>query len=202
MKARLTLKTRFTLVAAGAVAAVALAITAVAFVAIRTDLENQVRAEIAARSGSVAHEARQFNGHIPDHWVPSHASGFGVITYTQLVTSAGQVWAPPGDNGLLTPSAQAIEVAAGHAVDFYTPPDVSGTRAIVLTAHLAPGLAVQVAEPLSSTDQEVTTVGATLATLSAVGVLVATLLGWAVARAGLAPVSRLASVAEGGSLAG
>ena len=33
MKPRLTLKTRFTLVAAGAVAAVALAITAVAFVA-------------------------------------------------------------------------------------------------------------------------------------------------------------------------
>jgi two-component system, OmpR family, sensor histidine kinase MprB len=202
MKARLTLKTRFTLVAAGAVAAVALAITAVAFVAIRTDLENQVRAEIAARSDSVQHEARQFNGHIPDHWVPSHASGFGVITYTQLVTSAGPVWAPPGDNGLLTPSAQAIEVAAGHAVDFYTTTNVSGTRAIVLTAHLAPGLAVQVAEPLTSTDQEVTTVGATLAILSAVGVLVATLLGWAVARAGLAPVSRLASVAEEVSLTG
>ena len=202
MKARLTLKTRFTLVAAGAVAAVALAITAVAFVAIRTDLENQVRAEIAARSDSVQHEARQFNGHIPDRWVPSHASGFGVITYTQLVTSAGRVWAPPGDNGLLTPSAQAIEVAAGDAVDFYTTTDVSGTRAIVLTAHLAPGLAVQVAEPLTSTDQEVTTVGATLAILSAVGVLVATLLGWAVARTGLAPVSRLASVAEEVSLTG
>jgi len=202
VKARLTLKTRFTLVAAGAVAAVALAITAVAFVAIRTDLENQVRAEIAARADSVQHEARQFNGRIPDHWVPSHASGFGVITYTQLVTSAGQVWAPPGDYGLLTPSTQAIEVAAGHAVGFYTTTDVSGTRAIVLTAHLAPGLAVQVAEPLSSTDQEVTTVGATLATLSAVGVLVATLLGWAVARAGLAPVSRLASVAEEVSLTG
>jgi two-component system sensor histidine kinase MprB len=112
------------------------------------------------------------------------------------------VWTPPGDSGLLTPSLQAIEVAAGHAADFYATTNVSGTRAIVLTTHLAPGLAVQVAEPLSSTDQEVTTVGATLATLSAVGVLVATILGWAVARAGLAPVARLASVAEEVSLTG
>ena len=44
---RLTLQARFTLVAAGAVAAVALAITAVAFVAIRTDLENRVREDAA-----------------------------------------------------------------------------------------------------------------------------------------------------------
>ena len=52
MKPRLTLKTRFTLVAAGAVAAVALAITAVAFVAIRTDLQNQVQQEVASRADS------------------------------------------------------------------------------------------------------------------------------------------------------
>ena len=49
------------------------------------------------------------------------------------------------------------------------------------------------AEPLTNTDAEVARVGATLATLSAVGVLVATIIGWAVARAGLAPVARLAS---------
>ena len=58
MRARITLKTRFTLVAAGAVAAVALAITAVAFVAIRTDLQNQVRQEVAAHAYTVAHEAQ------------------------------------------------------------------------------------------------------------------------------------------------
>ena len=61
---------------------------------------------------------------------------------------------------------------------------------------------LQVAEPLTATDQEVATVGATLALLSAVGVVAATLLGWAVARAGLAPVARLASVAEEVTLTG
>jgi len=202
MKARLTLKSRFTLVAAGAVAAVAIAITAVAFVAIRTGLQNQVRQEVATRAASVDHLVRQFHGRIPNGWVPPHSSpGFGVITYTQVITSAGVVWAPPDDRGLLTPSAAAIDVAAG-APSFYAVSQVNGTRAMVLTAPLAPGLAMQVAQPLTSTDAEVARVGATLATLSAVGVLVATLLGWAVARAGLSPVTRLASVAEEVSLTG
>ncbi|MGH3250015.1 MAG: HAMP domain-containing sensor histidine kinase [Trebonia sp.] len=198
MRSRLTLTTRFTLVAAGAVAAVALAITAVAFVAIRTDLMNQVRQEIASRADTVAHEAHQYHGHIPTRWVPPH-SGFGVIT--QVITSAGVVWAPPNDVGLLTPSESAIDVAAG-APEFYASSQVNGTKAMILTTPLAPGLAIQVAEPLTSTDLEVTSVGATLATLSAIGVLAATLLGWAVARAGLSPVARLASVAEEVSLTG
>ena len=202
MKARLTLKTRFTLVAAGAVAAVALAITAVAFIAIRTDLQNQVRQEIIARADSVEHDAHQYHGHIPHRWVPPHSSGFNVLTYTQVITSAGVVWAPQGDAGLLTPSKAAIDVAAGRMSLFYATLKISGTTVMVLTAPLAPGLAMQVAEPLTSTDLEVTSIGATLATLSAVGVLAATLLGWAVARTGLAPVTRLARVAEEVSLTG
>jgi two-component system sensor histidine kinase MprB len=202
VQARLTLKSRFTLVAAGAVAAVALAITAVAFFAIRTDLQNQVRQEVAARALSIEHQAHAYHGHVPDHWVPPHSSGFGVLTYTQLITSAGQVWAPPGDAGWLTPSVAAIDVAAGRGGPFYTVTKVNGTSAMLLTTPLTPGLALQVAGPLSATNQEVTSVGATLATLSAIGVLAATLVGWAVATTGLAPVSRLASVAEEVSLTG
>jgi two-component system sensor histidine kinase MprB len=50
--------------------------------------------------------------------------------------------------------------------------------------------------PLATVDQEVTSVGTTLALLSVIGVGLAALAGWAVARAGLAPVGRLAAVAE------
>ena len=209
MRIRLTLKARFILVAGGAVAAVALAITAVAFLAIRTDLQNQVRQEVAARADSVRHLAGQFHGHIPDGWVPVHSAGVGILTYTQVVTETGAVWAPPGDLGMLTPSAAAIEVARGTAVaggekedSFYSVARINGIRAEVLTEQIAPGLAIQIADPLTATDQEVATVGTTLAVLSVVGVLVATLLGWAVARAGLAPVTRLASVAEEVTLTG
>ena len=73
---------------------------------------------------------------------------------------------------------------------------LDGVRAMVLTTPLAPGLALQVAAPLNAVDTEVASVGATLALLSAIGVALAALAGWAVARAGLAPVGRLAAVAE------
>lgn len=202
MKPRLTLKSRFALAAAGAVAAVALAITAVAFLAIRTDLQNQVRAQITARAITVEHLAGKLHGRIPNNWAPLRPDGFGTDTYGQVITSAGTVWAPVGYAGILTPSEAAIDVAAGRAPAFYATADVSGTSAMILTAPIAPGLAVQVAGPLTSTDQEVARVGETLATLSAIGVAVATVLGWAVARAGLSPVARLARVAEEVSLTG
>src|ERR1700761_3761498 len=203
MKARLTLKTRFTLVFAGAVAAVALAITAVAFFAIRTDLQNQVRQEVAARAEVILHDARQYHGDVPDNWVPpQHSSGSDIFTYSQVVTSAGAVWAPPGDTGLLPANPGAIAVAAGHSPAYYANLEIKGTSVVVLTTPLVPGLAIQVAAPLTSTDLEVTSVGTTLAALSAIGVGAATLLGWAVAKTGLAPVARLARVAEEVSLDG
>jgi two-component system sensor histidine kinase MprB len=203
MRIRLTLKARFILVAGGAVAAVALAITAVAFVAIRTDLQNQVRQEIAGRADSVVRQAQQYHGHIPAGWVPPHSSGgFANLTYTQVVTSDGEVWAPPGDLNLLAPGAAAIAVAAGDEDSFYSFARINNIRAMVYTERIGPGLAIQVAEALTTTDEEVSSIGTMLAALSVVGVLSATLLGWAVARTGLAPVGWLAGVAEEVTLTG
>jgi two-component system sensor histidine kinase MprB len=203
MRIRLTLKARFILVAGGAVAAVALAITAVAFLAIRTDLQNQVRQEVAARADNVIREARLYHGHIPGGWVPPHSPpGFANLTYTQVVTSAGEVWAPPGAIQLLPPSTAAVNVAAGRQDAFFSFAKINNVRAMVYTEPLAPGLAIQVAEAVTSTDQEVSSIGTLLAVLSVVGVISATLLGWAVARAGLAPVARLAGVAEEVTLTG
>jgi two-component system, OmpR family, sensor histidine kinase MprB len=194
---RLRLLTRFTLVAAGAVAATALAITAVAFIAIRTDLESQIQQQLAARAANVKHAARQYYGHIPSGWVPPHSNQFGVsVPYTQVITASGATWTPPGDQGLLTPGAAAVNVAAGRQAAFYTNTRIGGVRAMVFTTPLAPGVAVQVAQSLSTTDLEVASVGATLSVLSVIGIMTATVLGWAVARTGLAPVARLASVAE------
>ena len=194
---RLGLQARFTLVAAGAVAATALAITAVAFIAIRTDLENQIQQQLTARAASVEHAAGNLHGHIPAGWVPPHSNRFGVNTpYTQVITATGAVWTARGNAGLLSPDAADLAVARGDSAAFFAIRKVGGTRSAVLTTPLAPGLALQVAESLSTTDVEVASVGATLAVLSAIGIMAATVLGWAVARAGLAPVARLAGVAE------
>jgi two-component system sensor histidine kinase MprB len=114
----------------------------------------------------------------------------------QVVTDNGAIWAPKGDLGLLAASSAAAQVAAGTRGSFYSGTTVAGVKAMVLTTPLAPGLAVQLAVPLNTVNTEVASVGATLALLSAVGVALAALVGSAVARAGLAPVGRLAAVAE------
>ncbi len=191
------LRTRFTIAVALAVAAVTLAITAVAFLVLRADLQNQVKQELLARSGTVHHLAHLYDGHIPPGWIPPQSDRFGVASpYTQLVTAQGDVWAPVSGTGLLPAAAAAEQVAAGQRAAYYSQTTMDGVHAMVLTTPLAPGLAVQLAEPLNTVDAEVTFVAATLALLSAMGVGLAALAGRGVARAGLAPVGRLAAVAE------
>ena len=193
----LMLRTRFTLAAAGAVAAVTLAVTAVAFLVLRSDLQDQVQQQLRQQSDVVHRVAAHYHGHIPRGWVPPHSDRFGVSSpYAQVVTDRGAVWAPSGDGRLLVADAAAMRVAAGRHGAYYAVSKLDGVRAMVYTMPLAPGLAVQLAVPLATVDQEVTSVGTTLALLSVIGVGLAALAGWGVARTGLAPVGRLAAVAE------
>jgi two-component system sensor histidine kinase MprB len=191
------LRTRFTFVVAAAVAAVTLAVAAVAFLVVRADLLNQVRQQLASQTAVVQREARHLDGHIPSGWVPPHSDRFGASSmYAQVVTAEGATWAPAGDDGLLTAGATAIAVASGSHAVYYSQATLAGVRAMILTTPLASGLALQVAVPVNTVDMQVTSVGETLALLSAIGVALAALVGWGVARAGLAPVGRLAAVAE------
>jgi two-component system, OmpR family, sensor histidine kinase MprB len=193
----MTLRTRFTLAVAGAVAAVALAITAVAFLVVRADLTNQVQHELRQQAAAVGQLARHYHGHIPAGWVPRDSDRFGAsAAYAQVVTSAGTVWAPAGDTGMLPGTTAAAQVAAGQRGSYFTQATINGVHAMVFTTPLAPGLAVQLAVPLNVVDTEVGSIGATLALLSAAGIGLAALAGWAVARGGLAPVGHLAAVAE------
>ncbi len=173
------LRTRFTFAVAGAVAAITLAITAVAFMVVRADLQNQLRQELANQAATVHREARHYDGNIPTGWVPPHSDRFGSSSpYTQVVTAQGAVWAPAGDLGLLTAGTAADQVAAGQRGSYYREATLDGVRAMVLTTPLAPGLALQLAVPLNTVDTEVASVGATLALLSAIGVGLAALVGW------------------------
>ena len=93
----MTLRTRFTLAVAGAVAAVALAITAVAFLVVRADLTNQVQHELRQQAAVVEQLAQHYHGHIPAGWVPRDSGRFGATSaYAQVVTAGGAVWAPAG----------------------------------------------------------------------------------------------------------
>ena len=180
----LMLRTRFTFAVACAVAAVTLAITAVAFLVVRSDLQNQVSQELRNQSAAVHRLVRHYHGHIPAGWVPPHPDRFGASSpYEQVVTAQGAVWAPACDRGLLPADTAAAAVAAGQRGSYYSETTLGGVRAMVFTAPLAPGLALQVAAPLNTVDTEVASVGTTLALLSAIGIALAALAGWGVARA-------------------
>ena len=77
-----------------------------------------------------------------------------------MITASGGTWAPPGDLRLLTPGPGAMRVAAGRQAAFYFDTRIGGVRAMVYTIQLAPGLALQVAQSLSTTDLEVASVRA------------------------------------------
>ena len=193
----MTLRTRFTLAVAAAVAAVALAIAAVAFLVVRADLTNQLKHELRQEVVVVERLARHYHGHLPAGWVPQDSGRFGAPdVYAQVVTAQGAVWAPAGDSGLLPGTAAAEQVAASQRGSYYTETTLAGVRAMVLTTPLAKGLAVQLAVPLTAVDAELGNIGTTLALLSVAGASLAALAGWGIARAGLAPVGRLAMVAE------
>jgi two-component system, OmpR family, sensor histidine kinase MprB len=193
----LMLRTRFALAVAGAVAAVTLTIIAVAFLAVRSDLQGQLREELAARVATVYRLAHLHPSQSPARWVPPGRGWFGPASpYTRLVTAQGVVYARPGTPGGLPVSAAVRQAAAGQRADYYSAARVDGVHLMVLTAPLGHGLAVQAAAPLTTVDAELASAGVALATLSALGVATAAVLGWLVARAGLAPVARLAAVAE------
>jgi len=192
----MTLRGRFTLAVAGAVAAVALTVTAVAFLWVRSDLTNQMQHELRQQAAAVQQLARHYHGQIPDGWVPPDSARFGTSAYAQVVTSARKVWAPSGDTGMLPGTAAAAQVASGQRDPYFSQATLDGVHAMVYTTPLAPGLAVQLAVPLTAVDAEVSSIGTMLALLSAAGVALAALAGWAVAQAGLAPVGHLAEVAE------
>ncbi len=190
------LRTRFTIAVAAAVAVVTLAVAAVAYLAIRADLRDQVQQQLFARAFSVQHEANAHR-HIPNGWLPPHSDRFGDSTpYTQIVTSGGEVWAPAGYQGLLRSTAAAQEVADGTRGSYYYDTSLGGVHALVMVMQIRHGLAVEVAEPLDTVDSELASIGATLILISVFGVGLAALVGWGVARGGLAPVSRLAAVTE------
>ena len=79
----MTLRSRFTLAVAGAVAAVALAITAVAFLVVRADLTGQVQHELRQQAAVVEQLARHYHGHIPAGWVPRDSGRFGAPARTR-----------------------------------------------------------------------------------------------------------------------
>jgi two-component system, OmpR family, sensor histidine kinase MprB len=117
--------------------------------------------------------------------------------YQQLVDSKGAVLFRSGAKNVTLPvDARTRALAAGHGRSFFRDATVNDTRLRILAEYLAPGRAVQFAQPLTEVDELLSHLRLILVLLGLGGILLAALLGRLVASAAMLPVKRLTRAAE------
>jgi two-component system sensor histidine kinase MprB len=189
---------RLTVVAAGAVAAAIVALSALTWVIVRGELRGEVDSSLRLQADRLQQreaappDAPSFKVPPP----PGAALG-GARGYVQIVGSDGRMLRPGGAETALPVSPDTLAVAGGGRAEFLTDATVDGTHVRILTVA-APegGLAVQIARPLTETDRILGRLAWVLVAICAGGVAIAAVAGRAVARSALTPVQRLTNAAE------
>jgi len=189
----MTFRLRLVLVSTAAVAVAIVVASAVIYGVLGRQLRGEVDAALRSRLRAVSYERIGLGGiQIQFPRLPlGAASG-----YAQLLTEDGRVALAPGESILLPVTPQARAVAAGDRPAYFSDATVSGVHVRVLTAPVAPGLAVQVARPMDEVDRSLDRLRLFLVLISLGGIGLAAGLGAMVARAALAPVRRLSDATE------
>jgi two-component system, OmpR family, sensor histidine kinase MprB len=192
----MSFRTRLALVAAGAVALAVVAASVVVFLVVHGQLLGQVDTALRAR----AHELVQpgpGQAHIDEGYLDVPGPGFGTVTdYTQAVPVSGRPLLTRAESQVPLPvSDRARRAATGRGKPFFSHVDVSGVDWRVYTVPF-PGLALQVARPLTEVNRTLHRITVYLIVIAAGGILVAAALGLAVSQAALRPVRRLTKTTE------
>jgi two-component system, OmpR family, sensor histidine kinase MprB len=209
----MTLRRRFALLAAVAVAVTFVLGSAIVYVVVRGELRRRVDTELrAGAAGGVAFRAllRESGMRVrPDAGAPGAPppilapppprDALGLATaYVAVIGRDGNV-VLPGDGAPRLPVTGATRaVAAGSRGPFFTDATVAGTPVRVFTRPLRalPGYAVQVARPLTEVNRTLHHLALVLVLVSAGGVGLAAVLGRVVARTALTPVAQLTDAVE------
>ena len=179
----MTLRSRLTLVAAGAVAVVLVVAGAVVYltvaVGIRDEVDDSLRRLAAAAAAA-----------------PLGASTVGPASDGQVVDASGQV-APLRPDSLSLPLvARSRQVAAGRAAPFFADVRLAASHLRMYVAPVGGSRAIALAQPLDRVDDLLRRLRGVLLGVTAAGVVVAFGVGWAVARSALAPLRRLHQAAR------
>jgi two-component system, OmpR family, sensor histidine kinase MprB len=123
----------------------------------------------------------------------------GAGGYIQLVRGDGSVTKSSGGGSppRILPSAAARAIAARGKGRSLADVHVHGEHMRVLTIGLAPGVAAQIARPLTEVDKELSNLVAILLVVGGAGIVAAALVGGVVARTALAPIARFTRRTEG-----
>ncbi|HEX3668169.1 MAG TPA: HAMP domain-containing sensor histidine kinase [Acidimicrobiia bacterium] len=199
----MSLRTRLVLAAA---LAVAVAVTAAAFFVYartRGELHSEVDTTLRDRANALVRQRNGPGGAAAPNQAgpngndllvrPPPLGGAGGLV--QTVDPGGQIRTGP-DTTPIPLIDGTTEVATGAKDPFFADVDVEGTPLRVYTTRFNRNMALQVARPLTETNAVVSDMGLALLVTALVGVLVAAVLGFIVARAALRPVRRLTSAVE------
>ncbi|MFM9372626.1 sensor histidine kinase [Streptomyces sp. Da 82-17] len=187
---RRPLRTRLTLAASAAVAAVAVGVCVAAFLVIRHQLLHQLDLHLSQSARLAAQQAQ----HEPLGVLQGECRYLAAPACAQLVPADA---ARDPESPYRLPVTEATrQVAAGQRAAYYSELDLAGHRGRMLTRPLDDGRALQVAVRADTVDRGVRQAAWLLGAVGGVGVLLAGGLGWWVSRTGLAPVGRLTATAE------
>ncbi|MFF7178004.1 ATP-binding protein [Streptomyces sp. NPDC008121] len=176
--------------ASAAAALVAVGVCVAAFLVLRHKLYQQVDQNLAQSATLVAQQSREDGPAV----LRGECRFLGAPACAQVVPVRPAD--DPGEPYVLPVSAAVREVAAGDRAPYYRNIGVEGHPARMFVTTYDRGAAVQVALRSDVAERGVRQAAWLLGGLGAAGVLVAGGLGYAVARTGLAPVTRLTATAE------
>ena len=189
----MTLRARLTLAAGAAVTIAVVAASVASYFGMRHELRAQVDRTLAGRTGDFGRYPGFGRGN--NFQVPAPRFG-GAGGYTQFVRQDGATALSGGEDTALPVDRQTLEVAAGKRGAFFQDIHVQKTHLRVYVTPISPGIAAQIARPLTEVDRTLRRSAILLSLLGAAGVLLAALLGWLVARAALKPLARLTLTVE------
>ncbi len=206
----MTLRTRITMLVAGAVAIAVAVAAAAAFVSARQELRNEVDEFLTERAAPVAA--------LPDRDFQSGVSGLprrgagrnlgpligsgatlqliGTDSIVQIIDPGGQLVYVFDENMRLPIGDEERRIVAAKEGRVLRDIEVDGEKFRMITVATPVGGAVQIARSLTETEAVLRDLGIKLVVIGLLGVAVAAAAGWFVARRSLAPVGALTEAAE------
>ena len=198
----MSLRTRLVLVVTAAVAAAVVLASVIVFFIIRNELYSQVDNSLKSQAGGIA-DIPDIEFHYP---IGPNAYALRVrlplfnSNPFQLVDSNGATYQPlvgfPGRVAALLPGVKnAQQVAAGNRNNFYFDSHYEGEHVRIYISSLPP-YGAEVVASLTSVDHELARIKLWLLVVGFGGIGIASIAGFLVARAALAPVRDLSDTAE------
>ena len=195
----MSLRIRLVLVAAAAVAASVALASVIVFFLVRNELRGQVDRNLTSQAQQVTRFPLLPSPIAPKQYA-LHVRGAPFSSPFQIVDRDGNLYRPQvGFETIQAPLPginRAREVARGTRNDFYFEAPVFGKDARVFVSKIGPGYAVEVAAPLASVNNELAKIRLWLLLVGCGGIGIASIAGFLVARAALAPVRELSDTAE------